>query len=303
MSRSKRGILFTILGGVFWGLSGVCGQYLFSEKGLNAEWLVTMRLVLAGIIMIILTISRQKNVKDVFEIWTDKRDVIRLIAFGLLGMAACQFTYFITIEESNASTATILQYTAPVLIMVFMALKNKKIPESKELISLVFVVVGTFFIVTHGNIHSLAISKAALFWGITSAFTVVVYNLMPVKLMNKYGTVPVLGWGMIIGGILMTVITKPWIIPGIWDMGTWLAFVTVIIGGTVLSFSLYLEGVRLIGASKASLFASSEPLTSTVLTALIMKVAFTGMDILGLVFILFGVTFLSVTKKSDNISG
>ena len=217
-------------------------------------------------------------------------------------MAACQFTYFITIEESNASTATILQYTAPVLIMVFMALKNKKIPESKELISLVFVVVGTFFIVTHGNIHSLAISKAALFWGITSAFTVVVYNLMPVKLMNKYGTVPVLGWGMIIGGILMTVITKPWIIPGIWDMGTWLAFVTVIIGGTVLSFSLYLEGVRLIGASKASLFASSEPLTSTVLTALVMKVAFTGMDILGLVLILFGVTFLSVTKKSDNIS-
>lgn len=302
MSRSKRGILFTILGGVFWGLSGVCGQYLFSEKGLNAEWLVTMRLVLAGIIMIILTISRQKNVKDVFEIWTDKRDVIRLIAFGLLGMAACQFTYFITIEESNASTATILQYTAPVLIMVFMSLKNKKIPESKELISLVFVVVGTFFIVTHGNIHSLAISKAALFWGITSAFTVVVYNLMPVKLMNKYGTVPVLGWGMIIGGIFMILVLRPWIIPGTWDIETWIAFIAVIIGGTVLAFSLYLEGVRLIGASKASLFASSEPLTSTVLTALVMKVAFTGMDILGLMFILFGVTFLSVTKKSDNIS-
>ena len=291
------GILFTILGGMFWGLSGVCGQYLFAVKDINSEWLVTMRLVLAGIIMIILTLIRQGNVKSIFEIWKNKKDTLRLIAFGLMGMAACQLTYFVTIEKSNASTATILQYTSPVLIIVFMALKNKKMPNIRELISLIFVVAGTFFIVTHGNILSLAISKDAFLWGIASAFTVVIYNLMPVKIMNKYGTIYVLGWGMVIGGIFMTMISKPWVIPGIWDTSAWLAFFAVIIGGTVFSFSLYLEGVRLIGASKASLFASSEPLTSTVLTVLVMKASFKVMDILGLVFILFGVTFLSLKKE------
>ncbi len=300
MSRIKRGVLFTILGGMFWGFSSVCGQYLFNNKGLNAEWLVSVRLLLSGMIMVIISMGKYKNLDDVFEIWKNKKDAVWLVAFGILGMTASQFTYFVTIEESNASTATILQYTAPVLIMVFTVLKNRKMPEVREIISLILAVSGTFFIVTHGNIHSLAISKTAFWWGITSAFTVVLYNLMPVRLMNKYGTVPVLGWGMVIGGIIMTVIFKPWIIPGVWDIETWLAFISVIIVGTVFAFGLYLEGVRLIGAPKASLFASTEPLTSTVLTGLIMKVTFKAMDILGLVFIVFGVTLLSIKKKSDS---
>lgn len=48
----------------------------------------------------------------------------------------------------------------------------------------------------------------------------------------------------------------------------------VIIFGTVMSFSCYMEGVRLIGGSKASLFASVEPLTATVMSVLFMHVAF-----------------------------
>ena len=300
MNNSRKGILLTIIGGVFWGLSGVCGQYLFSKKALTPDWLTTIRLTMAGLIMIFISIISKKEIKPLFNVWRNKRDSIRLIAFSFLGMAACQYTYFVTIEASNASTATILQYTAPVLIMVYLSFKNKTLPKKKEVFILALVVLGTFFIVTHGNIHSLAISEKALVWGIISAFSVAVYNIMPVKLMNKYGTVLVLGWGMVIGGIFMIFISRPWHIPGIWDVMTWCALGGVVIGGTVLSFSFYLEGVRLIGASKASLFASSEPLTSTILTALIMKTAFTGMDIFGLVFILAGVTFLSVKKSDSN---
>lgn len=297
MSRTKKGILLTILGGVFWGLSGVSGQYLFTEKEITPQWLVTMRLIMSGVIMIVVTAGSKKDKKYLFEIWKNKGDVLRLVVFSLLGMAACQFTYFVTIEKSNASTATILQYTAPVFIMVYFAVKNRVLPKLNEFCSLVFVVLGTFFIVTHGSLNDLAISKEAFVWGIVSAFNVVIYNIMPVKLMNKYGTGSVLGWGMLIGGVLMTAISKPWEIPGVWDIGTWIGLFAVIIGGTVLSFSLYLEGVRLIGASKASLFVSSEPLTSAVATALFMKTAFKFMDILGLFFILSGVGFLSVKKS------
>ena len=46
-----RGIALTIIGGIFWGLAGVCGQYLFEERGLTAKWLVSVRLVLAGLML------------------------------------------------------------------------------------------------------------------------------------------------------------------------------------------------------------------------------------------------------------
>lgn len=300
MSNSKKGIIFTISGGIFWGLSSVCGQYLFNEKGLNAKWLVTMRLIIAGVIMVFASIGNEKDIKGLFKIWSDKKDVFQLLLFGIFGMAACQLTYYVTVEIANASTATVLQYTAPVLIMLYLSLKNRIIPKFNEIIALILVVTGTFFLVTHGNIHNLAISRTALIWGLSSAVTVVFYNLIPAKLMNKFGTVSVLGWGMIIGGIFMTLITKPWIVPGVWDFGTYVCFVMLIIAGTVFSFGMYLEGVKLIGASKASLFASSEPLTASVAVALFMGVSFEVMDIVGLVCILMGVTILSLHKIDVN---
>lgn len=56
-----RGIALTIIGGIFWGLAGVCGQYLFEERGLTAKWLVSVRLVLAGLILLLTVWAKQKS--------------------------------------------------------------------------------------------------------------------------------------------------------------------------------------------------------------------------------------------------
>ena len=55
--------------------------------------------------------------KNIFNIYRDKKNIFELIVFSLLGMLGCQLTYYVTIEASNASTAIVLQYTSPVLIL------------------------------------------------------------------------------------------------------------------------------------------------------------------------------------------
>ena len=69
-------------------------------------------------------------------------------------------------------------------------------------------------------------------------------------------------------------IYKAWHVIGMWDIYTVLAMAAVILVGTILSFTTYMEGVRLIGASKASLFASVEPVTATFMTVVFMGAAF-----------------------------
>lgn len=81
------------------------------------------------------------------------------------------------------------------------------------------------------------------------------------------------------------------------DWQTVLCVGVVIIIGTVLSFGCYMEGVRLIGGTKASLFASIEPLTAMVISILFMGVAFSWMDLFGFVGIIGAVTILSLPKK------
>lgn len=130
-----RGIALTIIGGIFWGLAGVCGQYLFEERGLTAKWLVSVRLVLAGLILLLTVWAKQK--KQMFEIWREKRDVFQLIMFGIFGMAFCQLSYYVAVETSNAGTATVLQYTAPIIIMLYVSVRNKKVPQSAQALRLI----------------------------------------------------------------------------------------------------------------------------------------------------------------------
>lgn len=290
-----RGIALTIIGGIFWGLSGVCGQYLFQEKELTARWLVCIRLLSAGLIMLASVYVKQKN--EMWKVWKNKHDTIQLLLFGVLGMGACQLTYFSAVETSNAGTATVLQYTAPIMIMGYTAFQKKKMPVKLEITALVLAVGGTFLLATHGDIHNLTISREALLWGIGAAVSMALYNLLPVKLMPKYGTFCIVGFSMLIGGIALCPFVQPWHVVGIWDIKTVLAFSAVILVGTLLSFACYMEGVRIIGAPRASLFASVEPVTATIAVVVFMGAVFGIIDFIGFVCILGAVLLLTLIKE------
>lgn len=157
LSKSAKGIIFTLLGGICWGFSGTCGQYLFTKKNIESGWLTMVRMITAGIVLItFLLIKREKGMK---EIWKNKRDVINLLLFAVFGLLFCQYTYLTAIFYSNAGTATVLQYLNPVMIMLLVCVVSRRIPNKIEIISVILAVSGTFLIATHGNIHSLSISK------------------------------------------------------------------------------------------------------------------------------------------------
>lgn len=166
-----------------------------------------------------------------------------------------------------------------------------------QVLALIMAMAGVFLLATKGDVTSLNISPTALVWGILSAIALAAYNLIPVNLMAKYGTLSVIGWGMLLAGIMMAAYVRPWHIIGTWDWKAVGALAVVVIVGTILSFAFYMEGVRLTGAQTASLIASVEPVTATVATVLMMGVAFTLPEVIGIVIIIIAVIILSL--KSD----
>ena len=85
--EAMRGMSIALIGGIFWGLAGVFGQFLFEYKGTNARWLVSVRLVIAGILLLSTVLVKQRN--TFWKIWTDKRDALILVLFVIFGMAGC----------------------------------------------------------------------------------------------------------------------------------------------------------------------------------------------------------------------
>ena len=296
--KTVAGTIMTITGGTLWGVSGVCGQFLFQNKDVTASWLVPVRLMMAGIFMLCFYIWKDK--KKAFAIWQKKENRWGILIYGLAGMMLCQYSYFQTIEWSNAGTATVIQYLGPALIVVWVCLQTRRLPERKEIIGVLLALLGIFLIATHGNPTSLALSGRALLMGLISAVSVVIYTVQPEKLQKQFPTPLVLAWGMLIGGCVLTVLFRPWHQTVIVDAQMVTTLLVVILLGTMASFSLYMTGVKLIGSVKASLYSCVEPVASMVLTAVWMKVQFTLPDIIGTVCIILTIIILALPSGKQN---
>ncbi|NJI73529.1 EamA family transporter [Sphingobacterium kitahiroshimense] len=290
-STIYKGFSLAIAAAILWGVSGTLAQFLFQKREINVEWLITVRMLLSGICL--LSFAKTSERAPIFKIWKTKNDRLQLLAFSIFGMLAVQYTYFAAIKHSNAATATVLQYAGPIIIAIYLAFKHKRLPSLLELFAIILAIIGTFLLVTNGNINTLAISNTALFFGLGSAVALAIYTLMPITLLSKHKSSVVIGWSLLCGGIAFSFMKAPWDIQGVWDTKTYLFTALIILFGTVFPFYFYLTSVKLIGGQKASLLASAEPLSATFLAVSWLHVPFSLWDWIGTFCIIATVFILS----------
>lgn len=293
--KKNVGILYTLSGGICWGLSGCFGQYLFQSKGITADWLVTMRLVIAGSILVLLGLCIQK--KALCNIWQKPRNRKRLVLFALAGVLVSQFTYFSAVQYSNAGTATVLQSLSSVMILVIVCLREKRLPRRLETGAMICALLGVFLLSTHGDIHSMTLTQMALIFGLASAVGAVAYTVLSGNLLREYGVYAVVGFAMLVAGAVMMVFVRPWRFAIAWDMQLVLALGGVAILGTAVAYSLFLKGVSIIGPFLGSLLGTVEPITAVIISLVFLKEPFAWMDMIGFALILGTVCVLSLKSN------
>lgn len=291
-SDTTKGFLYASLGSIGWGISGVCSQFLFMNYDLSSEWLTAIRMVCSGVVLLLLTLPKAKS--DTFRIWTKARDVLHLLTFALIGLLMCQYTFLGAIKYSNSATATVLQSLNVILMAVLMAMWNRTHMNGRQLLAILLAMAGTFLIATNGDPTRMSLSIAGLILGLLAALGVVTYTLLSRPSIASWGNLTVTGWGMLIGGLVLAVATKAWIFPKNLDGTAWLLIAAIVLIGTTLGFSAFLEGVKYIGPVKATLIGCLEPASATVLSALFLGTRFSLPELTGFCFIILTV-FLSVT--------
>ena len=291
MSKAFKGTLFTVIAGIAWGLSGTSGQYLMAH-GISALVLTNIRLIIAGLLLVLLSYIKSKE--QFLAFLKDKSSLFSLLLFSLFGLFLNQLAYLSAIQETNAGTATVLQYVCPVGILAYTCIKDRVAPTIAEIISMILAIGGTFLIATHGQLDQLSMTPAGLFWGLFSALTYALYIILPINLIQKWGSILVIGVGMMISGFLAVPFT------GIIGAGIplsfdiFLAFAGIILIGTVFAYTAFLKGASIIGPVKSSLLASIEPISAVFFAFMIMGDIFYPVDFLGMAMILLAVTIISL---------
>lgn len=292
-----KGILLALLAGILWGITGPLGQFLFDEKTITPEWLVTCRLIVSGMVILLGLFVRRRL--EIFTIWKDKKDAVHMVVYSVAGMMAVQYSFFVAVEASNGGTATVLQYTNPVMIILYLALFQKVRPKSKEVAAVLLALAGIFLLSTNGNLHTLVITPKGLFMGLLCAVFTCFYSMLPRRLMEKYDEVMVCGWSMFIGGIVLAIWKHPWEVGAGADYQVWGLFGMLVLFGTVIPFIASLKAIMLAGPMYANVLASIEPVVASFLTFLFLGTTFGGFEILGFGCIILTIVMLSLNKKVE----
>lgn len=287
-----------LVGASLWGISGTVAQVLFQQKGFQAGWLVSVRLLFSGALLLSLAALRKRK-KGIWEVWKDSKDRSDILVFGLVGLLGVQYTYFAAVETGNATTATLLQFLGPAFITLYLALRLRKMPHRKDLFALVLAMFGTFLLVTNGSFHELTVSGMAVFWGLASAVTAAFYTLYPARLIDRWGSTITVGWGMLVGGIGLSLLSPPWNVQGqSWSIYTGLLVLFVVLFGTLIAFYLYLDSLRFISPAEAGILGSAEPLSAAVMSVLWLNRSLGLFETIGGLFIIGTVCILSLKLEA-----
>ncbi len=301
--RFWRGVIAALVGGAMWGFSGTCAQYLYQHYEIDPLFITWVRMLGSGILFLILLASTQRG--KLRAIAGDRRELGRLALFGIAGLFLCQFTYTTSVNATNAGTATVLQSLNTVFILAATCLMMRRAPRAMEIGGLALALVATWLIATKGNLTALMIPPAGLAWGLINAASCTFYIMYPKHLFARWGSLPVTGIGMLIGGIAAVAI---WGLGGLWGappvvpqlgLDGVLVLAAIVVVGTLAAFGLYLYGVSIVGSVKGGLLGTTEPASAMVFAALWLGTMFTWADWIGLVLMMAMIFLVTLSGSKE----
>lgn len=290
------GTLVTLAGAALWGLNAVVSKYLMG-RGIDTMWMVNFRMITAGAVLLLFAFI--KNKRGLFDIWKDRASVIRLLIIAVFAFGLCQPTYYISIDYSNAGIASAIQQTAPVFVLIYVIIKEKRRPSAAELSALVLVIAGSFLIATHGDARALAIHPAALAAGLFSALMCALYITVPAPLIKRYGTFETVGWGLFIGGCFLAPFCRLWNFPAQWDASMVLGMAFIILPGAAFAFALFLYGTSMVGPVRGGIYNLFEPVVALAASAIWLGQEYHAAELFGTAAILAGIAIMTAGKENE----
>ena len=269
-----------------WGVSGVGAKALFNRQ-IEPWILIEIRLTAAFVLFLVILAIRRHPLQ------VPREQLTRLFLVGL-AMTSAQFTYYLTVSLTDVSTALFLQYTAPVFVALYAwAAEHEPLPPLK-IGAILLAVAGSYFLVT-GN-GDLRITPLGLVSGAASAVAFGLYAILGRGRVQQIGSQTVLLYALGSGALVWSLIVPPWkAYLSIHAPAEWALVAFIVIFATILSFALFLYGLRAITSSTASLTATLEPVVGSAAAFLILGEVLATTQILGGLAIAAAVALIQIT--------
>ena len=259
--------------------------------------LAQSRSTIALLILAPLLLVRQRSTLSV-----RKSHVAQFFLLGILGLCGANYFYYFAIQKTSVATAIVLQYVAPVWVLLYMLARGRQRPTLLRVSGVLLAVIGCAFavgeIAARGSFPWLAISavrfnKVGVIAAELAAITFAFYNVYGQHLLQLYHRWTVLVYSLLGASVFWIVVNPPWKIAAQhYSAGQWLFMLVFAVGSMLIPFALYFTGLQYLDPTRAVVTACLEPVWAILLTALILGEWVSPMQLLGIAIVLAAVILI-----------
>lgn len=295
-----RGYALAGLAATCWATGGLTAKWLFTPEGpQTAAWRVPPLgitvdpVVLSGarafsafaILLVYLMVSR----RGAFRV--ERRHVPFLAVFGVVGLAGVHFTYFKAISYTNVATAILLEYLAPVIVLLFSVLFLGERLTWTLPSGVLLSVVGCALVVGAIGGDGLAVSPEGIAWGLASAVFFAAYSLM-----GRYAAPRFSPWTTLVFGLGFASVFWFLYLGGLSGVSS--AFETpastaavlfIAVMSTIIPFAAFLKALHYIDPTRATIVATLEPVIAGLAAFVLFGEVFGTVQLLGAVLVLVAI--------------
>lgn len=296
---SLLGALAVVAAAFIWGTLGIFAKILYAE-GVSFESLVAFR---AGIgwVAVMLFLLASGGAKSLL---VSGRDLVFLVPLGLVGIGVFYLLYFYTVRESTVGTAAILLYSSPAFVVVLARLFLREKLNAAKMLALALTICGIFLVVGAYDPANLEVSPKVLLSGLLSGLTYGLYSIFGRPVAGRLGPPVVLGYALFFGAALLVVAALPTLdtLRGL-SVGSYALLTMLAVVHTTLAFALYTFGLGRLGAGRAAIVATVEPVVAGALGTVLLAEDLTVPKVAGAVLVISGAALAQVRLRKARLRG
>ncbi|MCG2621901.1 DMT family transporter [Arthrobacter sp. I2-34] len=292
------GVWIALASSAVFGLSGSFAKSLL-EAGWTPGAAVAVRMLGAALLLLVpaLVLLRGR--------WSTLRSNWRtIVLFGLFGVAGCQLFYFNAVSTLSVGVALLLEYLAPVLIVLWLWISTRRTPRTATIAGSLLSLAGLVLVLDVAG--GMKLDVGGVLWGLGAAVCLVVYFFITAKQNDGLPPLVLAAGGMLVGGATMLLLGAVRVLPmqfsladsqlAAWPTPWWVPLAGLIVFSTVLAYVSGIMAARALGSTVASFVSLTEVLFAVLWAWLLLGELPAGIQLTGGALIVAGVLLVRLDE-------
>ncbi len=300
-----KGFLYIALATLQWGIGASMGRAVFTGRlRLGGEVVGSMdpmvlaqgRGTFAFLVLLVFLVTR----RGWKALTLPKADIGRMLLIGTAGMAASNYLYYLAIQRTNVATAIIVQYTAPVWVLLYMVGRGLQKASLKRVGAVGIALTGIALVINlfgGGGFHADGIGVGA---ALLASFSFSFYNIAVHDVLKRYDRWKVLFWVVMTVTIFWAVLNPPWrwLAAG-YTRGQILFLCAFSLISMVGPFSCYFAGLQHLEPTQAVVASCLEPVFAILVAAIALGEHVSLVQGIGVALVLLAIIFIQVPERDE----